>query len=112
MPASGEYLPFTGADIGVKKGFEFDGVTYFLRLRKNAQGNFYTMEVFDGDDNFVYSGPLRYRYAFGEQVSAGLPFTIIPFDFTELFNPLEAQTEITDENLGSTVRLYTSITIT
>lgn len=106
-----ESLPFSGSDLGIKKGFEFDGVTYFLRLRKNSQGGFFTIEIFDSEDNFIYSGPIHYRYEFGIEVFADLPFTIVPLDINEFFASLEVETEVTDDNLGDTVKLYTSLSV-
>lgn len=68
------------------------------------------MDVFNEAGEIIYTSRLVYAYPFVSAV-IDLPFQILPIDTTEYFNPLEAETEITEENLGDTVRLYTDIQV-
>jgi len=105
-----ESVPFTLEDLDQKKLFDFNDVTYKLRLRKNFQEeNLYSVEVFSEDDVFLYSSAVRYKYLFVNSNVPNLPFQILPVDPVEFDNPDQAQTEINDENLGETVLLCTDL---
>ena len=106
-----EFLPFSIADRDFKKSFEFDGVTYKLRLRKNEINEFYTLDVFSEDDEVVYTSILNYSRYYVNSIFPDLPFQISPFDVLKLYESSEAVTEITDETLGDPVQLYTGLEI-
>lgn len=106
-----EQIPISKADIDLKRSFEFDGITVKLRLRKNKLLDFFTMDVFDESDVIIYTGRLSYKTEFDDSRFAELPFQFVPFDINEFFNPLEAETEITDDNLGVEVKLLISVDI-
>ncbi len=107
-----ESLPFTVSDVNIKKIFEFNGTQYALRLRRNNNDNYFSMDVFDANDTFVYNSVLTYGCPFVTSKYANLPFQILPLDISQLFGNKDAQMEITDANLGVTVQLYTKISLT
>jgi len=107
-----ESIPLTVEDINVKKSFEFSGQTFQFRLRKNNQDDTFSLDIFDTEDNLIFNSRLSYKYSFVDSKFPDLPFQIIPFDPTELFTPREAETEVTDDNLGVSVKLVTEIVIT
>lgn len=111
MAIEAKNLPFTSADFSIKKSFEFDGIVYKLRLRKNNQTDGYSMDIFDTFDNHLFTGRVAYKTSVIDAPYPDLPFQILPLDINELINQLEAETEITDDNLGDTVKLYTEIDI-
>lgn len=107
-----ESIPLTKEDVDVKKRFEFEGQTFQFRLRRNKLDEYFSLDIFDIDDVLVFNNRLTYKYEFVDSILPDLPFQIIPIDPTEIFNPAEAETEITEDNLGIEVKLATSITVT
>jgi hypothetical protein len=104
-----QYLPFTSDDLDVKKIFEFEGSQFKFRLRNNEQTSILSLEVFDVNDDFVFSGPLIYKKNFVDSKYPELPFQIVPLDITELADNLNHETSVTVDNIGVTVQLYTGV---
>lgn len=60
MSISLEYFPFTHDELPVKKVFEVNGTNYSLEIRYNDVFDFYSIYVYDGDDNLLFSAKLNY----------------------------------------------------
>ena len=103
------FLPIDATDLNSKITFEFAGVQYKIRLRENKLFGFFSIDVFTFDDIFIYSSNLIYGANAINSRFPDLPFNILPLDITELTGNLLAEKSITAENLGDTVRLYTSL---
>ncbi len=107
-----EYIPITIEDRDIKKTFEFNGTQYKIRLRKNDEFNFYVIEVFSIEDVFLFSSRIGYRRMFLDSKKPGISVDFMPLDIQELINNVASIDEITDDNLGVQVQLYTSISET
>jgi len=104
-------LPFTISDVDRFKTFEFEGRDYRLRLRKNNQSGGYSMDVYQGT-SLLFNGVLNYGSPLVDSIVPDLPFNIVPIDPQLLVGSSQAETEITDDNLGVTVKLVTAVIVT
>lgn len=106
-----ESLPFSESDLNIKKSFEFNGIIYFLRLRKNKLYEFYSLDVFDELDNFIFSNILNYGRYFNDSVIIDLPIQFVLLNLLELFESKNIEKEINSETLGNDIKFYTSLEI-
>jgi hypothetical protein len=103
-----EYFPFSADDIDTKKTFTVDGRTFKMRLRYNDEAAFFSMDVFDDNDVFIFSNRLTYGYSFRDAVLFDFPIQFMPLSVPEGFSGPVSGT-ITKENLGVTVFLVSSV---
>ena len=109
-------IPFSFSDLDAKKSFDFQDTTYKIRLRQNTEsGNvsseesFFSLDVFSETDIFLFSSKISYKFTFVDSILPGLLFQILPIDPKEFSNPQNAESEITEENLGVNVLLVTGL---
>lgn len=55
-----EYLPFTQDELPCRKYFEIDDAIYGIEISYNDVGDFYTMYIYDADDNLLFTTKLSY----------------------------------------------------
>lgn len=103
-----EYLPISETDLDVKKTFEFGGIQYKLRLRKNTQGNFYTVEVFDIEDNFLFANVVNYLRPFLDAKTPAIKVDFTAFNINDLITPISPPPTIDANTLGDSIKLYTA----
>ncbi len=54
------YLPVTHDELPVRKTFEIDGNVYDIEFHYNTKFDFYTMAIFDTEDNLLFTTKLCY----------------------------------------------------
>jgi len=107
-----EFLDISGAQIPVNKFYEFEGVTYIFKFKKNEVGNFFTVEIFDEvDENFLYGNKIVYGQTINDTILSPITGEIIPLNISILQGDPGTQ-EINDETFGDPIRLYTNLTDT
>jgi hypothetical protein len=55
-----DYLTFTADEIPCKKVFDIDGEIYGIEIFYNDVFDFYTMYIYDNDNNLLFSTKLNY----------------------------------------------------
>lgn len=97
------YIPFEKDNIPERFEIDLAAESFFLELNYNETGDFFTLDLFDADENALL---------LGEKLKLGIPLwsdivdmslpapTIIPLDESG------KETRITFDNFGETVFLY------
>lgn len=106
-----DFYPFSADDIDTKKNFTVDGKSYRFRLRYNDVFSFFSMDIFDENDVFLFSNILNYGQFFRDVVLFDFPIQFMPITIPGGFSGPTSGT-ITKENLGVTVFLVSGVTET
>ena len=100
-----EYIEINPSKVPIRFSIKLDDITYQFTIRYNAVGRFFTvdLEIPATGEKLVYGDPIRYgRPRFGTVEGERFPLpVIIPECLTG-----DGVSEVTYENLGSTVKLY------
>ena len=105
-----EFLDVSGAQIPVKKTYEFEGITYTFRFKKNSIGNFFTIEIYNEiDETFLYSNKLVYGQTITDTLLSPISGDIIPLNIQVLQGNPGTQ-DINESTLGDSIKIFTNIT--
>ena len=100
-----EYIEINPSKVPIRFSIKLDDITYQCTIRYNSVGRFFTVyiEIPATGEKLVYGDPIRYgRPLFGTVEDERFPLpVIIPECLTG-----DGVSEVTYENLGSTVKLY------
>lgn len=68
IPERYEYLPISQDDLPVTLSIDIDGIPLLLTFRYNDQGDFYTLEIADENENLLIAQKVTY----GKDLLSGL----------------------------------------
>jgi len=109
MSLEAESLDLFGSQIPINKFYDFEDITFLLKFKKNRDGNFFTVEVFDSlGINFIFGNKLVYGVNVFDSISAPTTEKLIPLNINILKGE-QGTEEINEETLGNAIKLYTDI---
>ena len=104
LDAEAEYIDVDASKIPYSFSVKLTDLTYTFEFKYNEEGGFYTVDLYDPDDEpLAFGDPIRYgRPLFNVVEDERFPMpVIIPYCITE-----DGVSEVTPDNFGKSVRLY------
>lgn len=98
-----DYLPFSHDELPCRKYFEIDDTVYGVEIAYNDIGDFYTMYIFDPDDNLLFSTKLSYLTGVIDAVCENLDISskIVPLNELDAANEYPEIERIGIDNFDS-----------
>lgn len=104
LDAEANYIDVDAEQIPYSFSIQLVDRTYTFEFKYNEAGGFYTVDLYDADDNpLAFGEPVRYgRALFNVVENEKFPIpVIIPYCITD-----DNVTEVTKKNFGKEVKLY------
>ena len=101
-----QYLPFVKEELPIQKTFDLGGVNYSILVRYNDRFDFYTAEVYNNENELIFTNKFTYLENFLDTITEGLNtnIRIIPLITDDIAQEYPRVNRISEDNFDD-VRL-------
>ena len=100
-------IEFDQNEIPVSKKVDIDGSLFTFELQYNEMADFYTILVYDNENNPLITSKLTYMGNVFHANTPGIPDRkLIPLSITDLASAYPPEIKVNKETFGDTVKLY------